>query len=98
MSPKNNNLIDELDNNTNRGVQLTNHMPHSVRRESVIYDLNRLFLPHLLMKVQLIGRGFTNRGTSAIDCLFGAIDIIRIVEKRQGIFIIAPEEIAYPHE
>jgi glucose-1-phosphate thymidylyltransferase len=47
------------------------------------------------LKVQLLGRGFAWLDTGTMDSLVDAADFVRMVEKRQGIKISAPEEIAY---
>ena len=47
------------------------------------------------LDVQLLGRGFAWLDTGTMDSLVEAADFVRMVEKRQGIKISAPEEIAY---
>ena len=47
------------------------------------------------LDVQLLGRGFAWLDTGTMDSLVDAADFVRMVEKRQGIKISAPEEIAY---
>ena len=44
--------------------------------------------------MQLLGRGFAWLDTGTMDSLVDAADFVRMVEKRQGIKISAPEEIA----
>ena len=45
--------------------------------------------------MQLLGRGFAWLDTGTMDSLVEAADFVQMVEKRQGIKISAPEEIAY---
>ena len=45
--------------------------------------------------MQLLGRGFAWLDTGTVDSLVDAADFVRMVEKRQGVKISAPEEIAY---
>ena len=47
------------------------------------------------LRVELLGRGFAWLDTGTMDSLVDAADFVRMVEKRQGIKISAPEEIAY---
>ena len=57
--------------------------------------LNALYLREGLLDVQLLGRGFAWLDTGTVDSLVDAADFVRMVERRQGVKISAPEEIAY---
>lgn len=67
----------------------------SVRGELEITTLNAMYLHDRTLDVQLLGRGFAWMDTGTMDSLVDAADFVRMVEKRQGIKISAPEEIAY---
>ena len=67
----------------------------SARGELEITTLNDLYLQQGDLDVQLLGRGFAWLDTGTMDSLVDAADFVRMVEKRQGIKISAPEEIAY---
>ena len=67
----------------------------SARGELEITTLNEMYLKRDLLDVQLLGRGFAWLDTGTMDSLVEAADFVRMVEKRQGIKISAPEEIAY---
>ena len=67
----------------------------SARGEYEITDLNRRYLEKNKLKVQLLGRGFAWLDTGTVDSLVDAADFVRMIEKRQGIKISAPEEIGY---
>ena len=67
----------------------------SDRGELEITTLNDMYLKRGRLDVQLLGRGFAWLDTGTIDSLVEAADFVRMVEKRQGIKISAPEEIAY---
>ena len=54
-----------------------------------------MYLQAGLLDVQLLGRGFAWLDTGTMDSLVDAADFVRMIEKRQGIKISAPEEIAY---
>lgn len=47
------------------------------------------------LDVQLLGRGFAWLDTGTMDSLVEAADFVQMIEKRQGITISAPEEIAF---
>ena len=67
----------------------------SARGELEITTLNEMYLTMGRLDVQLLGRGFAWLDTGTMDSLVEAADFVQMVEKRQGIKISAPEEIAY---
>ena len=67
----------------------------SERGELEITSLNEMYLNDGLLDVQLLSRGFAWLDTGTIDSLADAADFVRAVQKRQGVQIAAPEEIAY---
>ena len=69
----------------------------SKRGELEITDLNKIYLNNNELKVQILGRGFAWMDTGTMDSLMEASLFVQTVQKRQGVVISAPEEIAY-HE
>ena len=69
----------------------------SGRGELEITTLNDMYLKRGLLDVKLLGRGFAWLDTGTMDSLAEAADFVRMVERRQGIKISAPEEIAFIH-
>ena len=67
----------------------------SARGELEITTLNEIYLKEGLLDVQLLGRGFAWLDTGTMDSLIEAAEFVQTIEKRQGVTISAPEEIAY---
>lgn len=67
----------------------------SARGELEITTLNEMYLKEDKLDVQILGRGFAWLDTGTMDSLAEATDFVRVIQKRQGIEISAPEEIAY---
>ena len=67
----------------------------SARGELEITTLNDMYLRENLLKGQILGRGFAWLDTGTMDSLVEATNFVQMVEKRQGVKISAPEEIAF---
>ena len=67
----------------------------SARGELEITTLNEMYLKQALLNVKLMGRGFAWLDAGTMESLLEAGEFIHMIEKRQGMKISAPEEIAY---
>ena len=67
----------------------------SARGEYEITDINRAYLEKDELKVEIMGRGFAWLDTGTHDSLLEAAGFIATLQKRQGLMVACPEEIAY---
>ena len=67
----------------------------SARGELEITDMNRHYLQAGQLSVEIMGRGFAWLDTGTHDSLLDAAGFIATLQKRQGLMVACPEEIAY---
>ena len=79
----------------NRCVEYAKSLEPSARGELEITDLNRIYLEQDQLDVKLLGRGFSWLDTGTMSSLIEAANFVQTIQKRQGIRISAPEEIAF---
>lgn len=93
--PKSNYAVTGLYFYDNCAVEYAKTLKPSKRGELEITDLNQIYLENGKLDVMVFGRGFAWLDTGTVDSLMDAADFVKMIEKRQGIKISAPEEIAF---
>ncbi len=93
--PKSNYAVPGVYFYDNQVVKYAEQVKPSARGEIEITDLNRMYLEAGTLKARVLGRGVAWLDAGTHESLLQAATFIEAIQKRQGLMIACPEEIAY---
>ena len=95
LKPRSNYAITGLYFYDNQVCDIADSIKPSARGELEITDLIQAYLDKKELSVEIMGRGFAWLDTGTHDSLLDAAGFIATLQKRQGLMVACPEEIAY---
>ena len=93
--PKSNYAVTDLYFYDQQVCNIAADITPSARGELEITDVNRRYLEQGQLKVEIMGRGYAWLDTGTHDSLLEAASFIATLQKRQGLQVACPEEIAF---